>query len=113
VILLGLVPTAPYATPCGTEDRDSIRQLVLDHDAMMLSHHGSLTVGADVWTAYLRLEVLEHFANVLFKVQRLGGAQPLPAAKVEELLEIRRRSGFGLPHDEAIFQQYYEAVGVR
>ncbi|MFN8562589.1 MAG: class II aldolase/adducin family protein [Anaerolineae bacterium] len=81
VIMLGLVPTAPYATPCGTEDRDSIRELIADHDAVMLSHHGSLTVGADLWTAYLRLEVLEHFAEVLFKAQQLGGVRALAAER--------------------------------
>jgi L-fuculose-phosphate aldolase len=113
VILLGLVPTAPYATPCGAEDRDSIRELIVDHDAVMLSHHGSLTVGPDVWTAYLRLEVLEHFAEVVFKAEQLGGARPLSQQNVEDLLAIRRRNGFGLPQDETLFHQYYEAVGVR
>ena len=107
VILLGLVPTAPYATPCGAQDRDSIRELIVDHDAVMLSHHGSLTVGADVWTAYLRLEVLEHFAEVIYKAEQLGGVRPLSQQSVEELLAIRRRNGFSLPHDEALFQQYY------
>jgi len=113
VIMLGLVPTAPYATPCGTEDRDSIRELIVNHDAVMLSHHGSLTVGADVWTAYLRLEVLEHLAGVLFKAKQLGGLLRLSPENVEDLLALRRRYGYGLPEDEALFHEYYEAVGVR
>ena len=113
VILLGLVPTAPYATPCGAEDRDSIRELIVDHDAVMLSHHGSLTVGSEVWTAYLRLEVLEHFAEVVFKAEQLGGARPLSQQNIEDLLAIRRHNGFGLPQDEALFHEYYETVGIR
>ncbi len=113
VILLGLVPTAPYATPCGADDRNSIRELIVDHDAVMLSHHGSLTVGADLWTAYLRLEVLEHFAEVVFKAEQLGGVRPLSQQNVEDLLAIRRRYGYGLPQDEALFRKYYQAVGVR
>lgn len=112
VILLGLVPTAPYATPCGTDDRDSIRELIVDHDAVMLSHHGSLTVGADVEMAYLRLEVLEHFAEVLFKAEQLGGVRTLSERNVEDLLALRRRYGFGLPQDEALFHRYYEAAAV-
>lgn len=111
VIMLGLVPTAPYATPCGAEDRDSIRELIVNHDAVMLSHHGSLTVGANVWTAYLRLEVLEHFANILYKAEQLGGVRPLSQQNVEDLLALRRKFGYGLPEDEALFHQYYEAVG--
>jgi L-fuculose-phosphate aldolase len=107
IVLLGLVPTAPYATPSSAEDRDSIRELVRQYDAIMLANHGSLTVGADVWTAYLRLEVLEHFANVLLKVQQLGGAPSLPLEKVRPLLELRRKSGFAHPEDEVIFRDFY------
>lgn len=112
VIMLGLVPTAPYATPCGADDRDSIRELIINHDAVMLSHHGSLTVGADVWTAYLRLEVLEHFANILYKAEQLGSVRRLLAENVDDLLRLRRRFGYGLPQDETLFHQYYDAEGV-
>ncbi|MCC6802907.1 MAG: class II aldolase/adducin family protein [Anaerolineae bacterium] len=112
VIMLGLVPTAPYATPCGTEDRNSIRGLIVDHDAVMLSHHGSLTVGADVWTAYLRLEVLEHYAEVLFKAKQLGLVRTLSAKDVDDLLALRRRYGYGLPKDDVLFHQYYAAAGM-
>lgn len=111
VIMLGLVPTAPYATPCGADDRDSIRELIVSHDAVMLSHHGSLTVGADVWTAYLRLEVLEHFANILYKAEQLGGVRRLSEQNVDDLLALRRRFGYGLPQDEALFHHYYDTVG--
>jgi L-fuculose-phosphate aldolase len=107
VIMLGLVPTAPYATPCGEDDRDSIRELIVNHDAVMLSHHGSLTVGASVWTAYLRLEVLEHFANILYKAEQLGGVKRLSQKNVDDLLALRRKFGYGLPEDEALFHQYY------
>jgi L-fuculose-phosphate aldolase len=110
IIFLGLIPTAPYATPAGSEDRDSIAELVKIHDAIMLSNHGSLTVAHDVWTAYMRLEVLEHFANILFKVQQLGGAKPLPLEKVEELLALRRRIGMALPEDEELFHSYYKSL---
>jgi L-fuculose-phosphate aldolase len=110
VIMLGLVPTAPYATPCGEADRDSIRDLVADHDAIMLSNHGSLTLGADVWTAYLRLEVLEHFASVLYRTHQLGGAKPIPFDEVDKLLELRHRNGHGHPQDEALFHEWYDSV---
>ncbi len=86
--------------------------MITNHDAVMLSHHGSLTVGADVWTAYLRLEVLEHFAEVVYKAEQLGGVRPLSQQNVEDLLAIRRRNGFGLPEDAALFQSYYDATSV-
>jgi L-fuculose-phosphate aldolase len=110
VIMLGLVPTASYATPCGKADRDSIREFVADHDAIMLSNHGSITLGADVWTAYLRLEVLEHFATILYRTHQLGGAKPLPFDEVDKLLELRHHNGLGHPHDEALFHEWYDSI---
>lgn len=110
VIMLGLVPTAPYAAPCGAENRDSVCDLIPTHDAIMLANHGSLTMGADVWTAYLRLEVLEQFANVLYRTHQLGGTKPLPIDEVEKLLELRRRNGLAHPHDEELFREWYDSI---
>jgi L-fuculose-phosphate aldolase len=113
VIMLGLVPTAPYAAPCGAGVQDSVCDLIPDHDAIMLCNHGSLTMGADVWTAYLRLEVLEHFANVLYRTHQLGGAKSLPLDEVEKLLSLRRRSGLAHPHDEELFHKWYDSIRYR
>ena len=113
VIMLGLVPTAPYAAPCGAEVQDSVCSFIADHDAIMMANHGSLTLAADVWTAYLRLEVLEHFANVLFRVQQLGGAKSLPIDEVEKLLSLRRRNGLAHPQDEELFHKWYDSIRYR
>ncbi len=110
VIVLGLVPTAPYATPCGEDDRDSIRELVRNHDAVMLSNHGSITLGRDLWAAYNRLELLEHHAEILFKVHQLGGPKPLPMNKIDELLKLRRSMGLGQPDDRHQFEVFFETV---
>ena len=42
IILLGTVPNAPYATPSTTEDRDTISELIGNHDALMLSDRKSV-----------------------------------------------------------------------
>jgi len=90
IILLGEIPTAHYATPATDEDRTAIMDLVKDHDAMLLAYHGSLTVGADVWGAYLRLETLEHNAHLTYLVRQLGGGKALTPEQIEKLLELRR-----------------------
>lgn len=103
VIILGLVPVTPYANPASPEDRDVVRDLIPEHDALMLSHHGSLTVGPTVWDAYMHLETLEHTAKILFMAEQLGGARDLDAAAVEKLLVHRRNMGFMREGDEARF----------
>ena len=103
VVVLGLVPTAPYATPSGPENRDVVRQLVGQHDAILLAHHGSLTVGPDVWQAYMKLETLEHTAVILHKAAQLGPIRPLQPEQVAKLLDLRRQLGLWRPGDEERF----------
>ncbi len=107
VVTLGVVPTAPYATPASVENRDAITTLIENHDAILLAHHGSLTVGKSVWEAYLLLESLEHNANILYRVAQLGGPRSqIPPDKLRLLLEARRQLGLMRPSDEAWFESF-------
>jgi L-fuculose-phosphate aldolase len=103
VVVLGLVPTAAYSTPSSVENRDAIRVLINQHDAIMLAYHGSLTVATDVWQAYLKLETLEHTAKILHKTAQLGPITPLPPHQVIKLLEMRRQLGYWREGDEERF----------
>jgi L-fuculose-phosphate aldolase len=103
IVTLGLVPTAVYSTPSSAENRDAIRALVPYHDAIMLAYHGSLTVGTDVWQAYMRLETLEHTAIILHRAAQLGPITPLSPEQVIKLLEMRRQLGYWRPGDEERF----------
>lgn len=109
LVLLGLVPTASYATPGTVENRDAIHDLIREHDAIMLAHHGSLTVATDVWTAYLRLETLEQYARVLHLAEQAGGARALPARELEKLIAIREGLGLMRPGDHERFQAQIRA----
>lgn len=93
VVLLGVIPNAPYATPSSDEDGEAIRELITGHDALMLSYHGSLSVGKDPWEAYMRLEVLEHTAKLTYHVHQLGGGERLPDAQIQKLLDLRQSLG--------------------
>lgn len=104
VVLLGIIPTAPYSTPSSTENRDAIRNLIREHDAILLAYHGSLTVGQSVWDAYLRLESVEHSAHILYKVEMLGGPKAvIPPHQVEKLVRQREKLGLARPGDAERF----------
>jgi L-fuculose-phosphate aldolase len=75
----------------------------------MLAHHGSLTVGGDVWQAYLKLEMLEHMALILHKTAQLGPITTLAPEQVAKLLEMRRQLGYWREGDE---ERFCEACGV-
>ena len=88
LLTCGDVPTAPYATP-GTEDlAHSIGDLIREHDGVLLSHHGSLTVGKTLEEALIALERIEHVAHTFFLARALGEVRPLPAGEVARLRQI-------------------------
>jgi len=88
LLTLGDVPTAPYATPGTAELAASIRPYIATHDALLLSHHGSLTIGPDLETALIALERIEHTARIYALAHALGTPQPLPAAEVARLRRL-------------------------
>lgn len=90
VVTLGAIPTADYATPGTAEVPRSIQQVIQDHDAIIMAHHGSLTVGKTLWEAYLRLEKVEHTAQITLMAQQLGQVRTLSPEAVDKLAEKRR-----------------------
>jgi L-fuculose-phosphate aldolase len=109
IVILGLIPTAAYSDPSSVDNRDAIRILVAQHDAIMLAYHGSLTVGPDVWQAYLKLETLEHTALILHRAAQLGPIAPLPPEQVAKLLDMRRQLGYWRDGDD---ERFCELCGV-
>jgi L-fuculose-phosphate aldolase len=109
IVNLGLVPTTEYATPASQENVGAIRDLIANHDGMILQRHGTLTVGHTPWEAYMRLESLEQVARITLILQQLGRGDPLPPEHVEKLLEQRRKMGFAHPGEE---DEFCEICGV-
>ena len=56
---------------------------------MLLQNHGALTVGADLITAYYRMETLELFAKISFTARMLGGAREISRPNIDKLLDLR------------------------
>jgi L-fuculose-phosphate aldolase len=90
IVTLGSIHTTDYATPGTVEVSASIRESIKEYDAIILTHHGSLTVGRSLWEAYLRLEKVEHTAQITLAAQQLGRVQTLSPQAVEKLAEKRR-----------------------
>jgi len=93
IITLGRVPLAQYGTPSTTELSDSIADLIVCHDAVLLANHGAMTIGKDVMDAYYNMERVEHFANISLVAHQLGGMKPLSTPEVKKLEDIREQFG--------------------
>ena len=93
VLEIGSVPVASYGTPSTDEVCEAITPYLNEHDAMLLKNHGALAVGADLVTAYYRMETLEHFAKVSLITHMLGGAKELNREDIDRLIDMRSRYG--------------------
>jgi len=91
VVTLGCVPLAQYGTPSTQELADSVDRLVRTSDGILLSNHGALTVGRDIYDAYYKMEVIEHFAEISLISRQLGGERLLPRQEVSRLLDLRQK----------------------
>jgi L-fuculose-phosphate aldolase len=93
IVTLGTIPTTEYATPASAEGATVIREYIKNHDAVVLQRHGSVSVGATPFDAYLKLEKLEHAADVTFKLLQIGRELPFPPGAVEKLIGKRGEAG--------------------
>ncbi|MFC1485964.1 class II aldolase/adducin family protein [Candidatus Latescibacterota bacterium] len=91
IVSLGEIPLARYGTPSTTEPVDSISELIVNHDAVLLANHGVITLGRDVLEAYYRMEMVEHFAKISLTARQLGGMKTLTGEQIEKLLEIHQK----------------------
>lgn len=93
IVSLGRIPLAKYGTPSTTELSDSISELVLCHDAVLLANHGAITLGKDVIDAYYKMESVEHFAIISLTAHQLGGMKTISEPDVKKLEEVREKFG--------------------
>ncbi|MBV9959662.1 MAG: class II aldolase/adducin family protein [Acidobacteria bacterium] len=94
ILTLGCVPLAEYGTPSTAELTEAMQPLVKHHNALLMSNHGAVAYGADVWQAFDRLETLEHTARIAILSRLLGGSKNLPADAIEKLINVREAAGY-------------------
>jgi L-fuculose-phosphate aldolase len=80
---LGSIPIAEYATPSTKELPEAVRKYIRAHDGMLLANHGALTVGADLFAAYYKMETIEHFAKISLVARLLGNENLIAREEVE------------------------------
>lgn len=94
---LGSIPIANYATPSTSELPEAVRKYIKAHDGMLLANHGALTVGADLFAAYFKMETIEHFAKISLVARLLGRENLIAREEVERLQQLRGSYGIQAP----------------
>ncbi|MBP3901884.1 MAG: class II aldolase/adducin family protein [Blautia sp.] len=104
VIALGCVPIAPYGTPSTMEIPDAVEPFLEHFDAVLLESHGALTWSTDLLAAYLKMESVEFYAQLLYQSKMLGGPKEFDKATVQRLYQIRRQMGLPGKHPANLCQ---------
>ena len=91
VIGLGSIPLARYGTP-GTPDlAEALKPLIPQYDALLMSNHGVVAYADDLDRAYMKMETVEHFAQIALVTHLLGKQQLLNAEELEKLVVVRAK----------------------
>lgn len=98
VIALGCVPIAKYGTPSTMEIPDAVEEYLPYFDQVLLESHGALTWGTDLLSAYMKMESVEFYAELLYKSKMLGGPKEFDKEQIAKLYEIRRKMGLPGKH---------------
>jgi len=89
VMTLGSIPLAEYGTPSTDEVPEAVSKWIGKADAVLLSNHGAVTVGASLMEAFYKMERIEHYAKICFIARQLGGERVLSPQDVQKLYQLR------------------------
>lgn len=89
VMTLGTIPLAPYATTGTCEVGRTLAPYLEHHDAVLLANHGVVTYGDSLMDALMKMETVEHFAQICLVVRQLGGGAMLEGKHLTDLLQAR------------------------
>ena len=91
IMSLGSVPLARYATTGTDEVAASLAPLIPEHEAILMANHGVVTYGKTLLDAFMKMETVEHFAQITLIAGQLGSASPIAEDKLAALLRAKMR----------------------
>lgn len=88
------IPMMSMVLPKAPEAAEMAGRVVAYADVALLAGNGAISVGPDLETAYLRMELLEHYCRILAVLDAgVGKPAPLSGPQREYLLNLRKKAG--------------------
>lgn len=82
------IPVLPYIVPSGKALAEAVARVIADHNAVLLSNHGLLTVGANMREAYFRNLIVEEAAKTWLAARSFGEHYVLTPEQVDEVYHL-------------------------
>lgn len=87
-----VIPLVAYATPGTPEVGELLAPCIGPHSGALLANHGAVTWGADLATARVRMESLEHAARILLAARAIGRVSHLSPEQFQALVRPRGKT---------------------
>ena len=90
VFYFGQIPLAEYGLPGSMDLVEKIAKYFKDYDAVLMANHGFVVGDKTIKDAFLKLELAESYAQVVFNTKMMGGAVLFNKAQVEEINSLKK-----------------------
>ncbi|HHV62601.1 MAG TPA: class II aldolase/adducin family protein [Firmicutes bacterium] len=85
---VGKVGMLGYVVPSSAELAEAVERKIVDYNAILMSNHGAVTVGANLKEAFYRAVILEEGAKIFVLSKILGEPRVFSEEDVEEIRNL-------------------------
>ena len=91
VFYFGQIPLADYGLPSSMDLVEKTAKYFKDYDAVLMANHGFIVGDKTIKDAFLKLELAESYAQVVFNTKLLGGARLFTDKEVGEINALKNK----------------------
>lgn len=91
VFYFGQIPLADYGLPSSMDLVEKTAKYFKDYDAVLMANHGFIVGDKTIKDAFLKLELAESYAQVVFNTKLLGGAKLFTDKEVGEINALKNK----------------------
>ena len=90
VFYFGEIPLAEYGLPSSMDLVEKTAKYFKDYDAVLMANHGFIVGDKTIKDAFLKLELAESYAQVVFNTKMMDGAVLFTQKEVEEINSLKK-----------------------
>ena len=90
VFYFGQIPLAQYGLPSSMDLVEKTAKYFKDYDAVLMANHGFIVGDKTIKDAFLKLELAESYAQVVFNTKMMGGAVLFNQNQVDEINSLKK-----------------------
>lgn len=90
VFYFGQIPLAEYGLPGSMDLVEKTAKYFKDYDAILMANHGFVVGDKTIKDAFLKLELAESYAQIVFNTKMMGGAVLFKQEQVDEINSLKK-----------------------